>query len=231
MAAAGTGTTFASFSDFDSVQASARAGVWAPDPPAACGDVSKYKGGIVWGTEGDDTLGNPDPPGGNHAQIIMGLGGNDVINGGNSGDCLVGGDGNDILTGGNAKDIILGGPGDDTIDGGNGKDEMDGGDGGADTCVGGNGHNTTVNCEAHETPSSTDQSSLVVAPQQLSPSPSDQPTETATAPDNQSPDESERQPAPSVQQSGSASATGSVDNADPSKPAEVTTSPSADATP
>ena len=47
-----------------------------------------HKGGVVWGTMGDDVL-----VGGNQRQIIMGLGGDDELRGGNSGDCLVGGPG------------------------------------------------------------------------------------------------------------------------------------------
>src|SRR5947209_19063400 len=99
----GTGHTFASFSDYKDVPGTASAGVWAPNPPAACGPVGDYAD-VVYGTAGDDVL-----HGGNQRQIIMGLGGNDTIYGGNSGDCLVGGDGNDKLFGGNARDILIGG--------------------------------------------------------------------------------------------------------------------------
>ena len=138
----GGGQTYASYSD--SVVLSGNhvgAGVWAPDPPAACGPLSGYSG-VVYGTTGDDTL-----TGGSHPQIIMGLGGNDVIHGGNGGDCLVGGDGNDRLLGENAKDILIGGDGDDYLDGGNGKDFLDGGPGTGDVCLGGNGNDTYVDCE------------------------------------------------------------------------------------
>ena len=138
---AGTQHTFASWSDFQETHAEAQAGVWAPDPPAACGSVSDYAG-VVYGTTGDDVL-----TGGNHPQIIMGLAGNDIIHGGNSGDCLVGGDGNDTITGDNAKDTLIGGDGDDTLDGGNGKDDLDGGPGLGDVCIGGNGHDTMTDCE------------------------------------------------------------------------------------
>jgi predicted ribosomally synthesized peptide with SipW-like signal peptide len=139
--AGGTGGTYAQFTDFQVVHAEARAGVWAPDPPAACGPVSDYSG-VVYGTASDDNL-----TGGSHPQIIMGLGGNDVIHGGNGGDCLVGGDGNDRLLGENAKDILIGGDGDDYLDGGNGKDFLDGGPGTGDVCLGGNGNDTYVDCE------------------------------------------------------------------------------------
>jgi Ca2+-binding RTX toxin-like protein len=143
---AGSDTTYAAFSDFNSVQGEASAGVWAPDPPAACDEIlSKPQATIVWGTSGDDVL-----EGTNHPQVIMGMGGNDVIRAGNSGDCLVGGDGDDELHGTNAKDILIGGPGNDTLDGGNGKDDIDGSDG-EDVCIGGNGKNTVVNCEAAST--------------------------------------------------------------------------------
>jgi hypothetical protein len=119
---------------------SIEAATWAPEPPAACGDLKQYAG-VVYGTQGDDIL-----YGGNRPQIIMGLGGNDTIYGGNSGDCLVGGPGDDHLIGGNAKDILLGGPGNDYLDGGNAKDYLDGEDD-ADDCDGGNGKDDVVNCD------------------------------------------------------------------------------------
>jgi len=139
--AAGTGQTFASWSDFQVIHAESQAGVWKPDPPSACGALSKYDG-VVYGTPEDDVL-----TGGNHRQIIMGLGGNDVINGGNSGDCLVGGEGDDKLYGGNAPDILVGGDGNDLLDGGNGPDDTDGGPGDGDVCIGGHAPTTYVDCE------------------------------------------------------------------------------------
>jgi len=135
------GVTYAAWSDFTVIHASASAGVWAPDPPAACGPISDYKGGVIYGTPGDDVL---DLSTSNQRQIVMGYGGNDVIYGGNSGDCLVGGPGNDRITGGNGKDILLGEDGDDVLDGGNGKDVLDSGTG-TDICVGGNGKDT-ISC-------------------------------------------------------------------------------------
>jgi Ca2+-binding RTX toxin-like protein len=140
-------STYASFSDHDSVGAQAVAGAWTPDPPAACGDVSKYSK-VVWGTAGDDVL-----YGGNHPQVIMGMDGDDVIYGGNSGDCLVGGAGKDRLMGGNAKDILIGGPGDDYLSGGNAKDNLDGSED-LDVCDGGNGKDVIVNCEYDARPRS-----------------------------------------------------------------------------
>jgi len=141
--AAGTGDTFASFTDSRTVTGNTvTAGVWRPDPPAACGPLSNYKGGVIYGTFGDDVI---DLRNANQAQIIMGLAGNDTIYAGNSGDCLVGGDGNDKLYGGNAKDILLGGAGDDYLNGNNGKDSLDGG-GDNDSCDGGNGNDTVTNC-------------------------------------------------------------------------------------
>ena len=137
------GSTYAAFSDFAVVHASASAGVWAPDPPGECGDLTRYDS-VLYGTPGDDTL--VGAKGGNQRQIIMGYGGNDTLIGGNGGDCLVGGDGDDQLYGGNAKDILIGGAGDDLLDGGNGKDNGNGGEG-ADVCDGGRGKNTIVNCE------------------------------------------------------------------------------------
>jgi Ca2+-binding RTX toxin-like protein len=138
------GQSFASWSDFQRVSGNrVEAAVWPPDPPAACGDASSYKGGIVYGTFGDDVI---DLRGANQAQIIMGLAGKDTLYAGNSGDCLVGGDGNDVLYGGNAKDILIGGAGDDYLNGNNGKDSLDAGGDINDVCDGGNGVDTVTNC-------------------------------------------------------------------------------------
>ena len=137
----GTGRTTAAYSDFGAVPSLASAGVWAPDPPDACGDPRSYQGGIQYGTPGDDVM-----FGGNKPQIILGFGGNDKLFGGNSGDCIVGGPGNDLMYGGNRKDILLGGPGDDWIFGGNAKDDINGEDD-IDLCVGGHGNDTVTNCE------------------------------------------------------------------------------------
>ena len=179
---AGSETTYAAFSDFDSVHAKAEAGVWAPDPPAACDEIlSKPQATIVWGTAGDDVL-----EGTNHPQVIMGLGGNDVIQAGNSGDCLAGGDGDDDLRGTNAKDILIGGPGNDLLDGGNGKDDIDGSEG-EDVCVGGNGKNTVVNCEA---------ASPLVAPLSIANDP-----DAATSEESSKKSTAEQDPAPSDQDS------------------------------
>jgi Ca2+-binding RTX toxin-like protein len=117
------------------------AGEWGI--PSACGPVSNYKGGVVYGTPNDDVI---DLRNTNQAQIVMGLAGNDTIYGGNSGDCLVGGDGNDRLFGNNAADIIIGGPGNDHLEGANGPDTIDGG-AGTDECIGGNGPDIITNCE------------------------------------------------------------------------------------
>jgi Ca2+-binding RTX toxin-like protein len=105
------GSTYAAFSDHDTLHGAAAAGTWEdplrPDPPAACGPVSDYSG-IVYGTPGIDVI-----VGLGRRQIIMGLGGDDTLIGGLSGDCLVGGPGDDILYGGLGRDIVIGGPGTD----------------------------------------------------------------------------------------------------------------------
>ena len=111
--------------------------------PTACGSVSNYKGGVVYGTAGDDVI---DLRNTNQAQIVMGLAGNDTLYAGNSGDCLVGGEGNDHLYGNNAADILIGGFGDDHLEGANGPDTLDGGPGN-DECIGGNGPDIAKNCE------------------------------------------------------------------------------------
>ena len=73
VAAFGSGAhTYAGFSDFQIRHVHVGAGVWAPDPPAECGALSKYTK-VVYGTPGNDVF-----PAENHPQIIMGLGGDDV---------------------------------------------------------------------------------------------------------------------------------------------------------
>lgn len=142
------GSTYAAFSDFADVHASASAGVWAPDPPAECGPLSDYSA-VLYGTPGNDTLVAPGPGNngqdGNKGQILMGYGGDDTLIGGNGKDCLVGGAGEDTLIAGNGKDILLGGDGDDALDGGNGKDTGNTG-GDNDACDGGRGKNTIASC-------------------------------------------------------------------------------------
>lgn len=136
------GSTFAAYSDTAAVRGNnLGAGVWAPDPPAACGGLEDYTA-VVYGTVGDDVL-----EGGNGPQVIMGLAGNDILHGSNNGDCLVGGPGDDKLYGGNAKDILIGGDGDDLLDGGNGKDFLDAGGSLGDICEGGNGNDTIFACD------------------------------------------------------------------------------------
>lgn len=58
-----------------------------------------------------------------HAFVVLGGGGDDVIVAGNKNDCLVGGDGSDLLYGDNSQDVLIGGPGTDWIYGGNAKDQ------------------------------------------------------------------------------------------------------------
>jgi predicted ribosomally synthesized peptide with SipW-like signal peptide len=191
IALSGTGHTFASFSDFQTVQGSAEAGVWAPDPPDACGELSQYET-VIYGTPGDDQLGLTDT---NHPQLILGYGGNDTLIGGNQKDCLVGGEGSDHIFGNNAIDILLGGAGDDFIDGGNAEDSIDGGGGASDVCLGGNGHDTIVNCETllsdasgagQEKGSLDGETNQLLAPETLdtedtsSPGPSASPSPTAS---------------------------------------------------
>ena len=128
--------------------------MWAPPPPAACGDLGQYEAIVVYGTEGpDDPLPldgehpppqpdndkhHPEPQPSNKGQIILGLGGDDVIYGGNAKDCLVGGAGDDTIYGNNGSDIILGGPGNDELWGDNGPDDLGGGED-DDLLIGGKG--------------------------------------------------------------------------------------------
>ena len=146
VAATGVAHTYASWSDEQTFRSTVKAGIWAPNPPAACGPLSDYDQ-VIYLTQGNDVWpADGKPPTTNHRQIIMGYGGNDTVYAGNSGDCLVGGEGNDKLYGGNAKDILIGGAGDDYLNGGNAKDNLDGGGDAADICDGGNGKDTVTNC-------------------------------------------------------------------------------------
>jgi Ca2+-binding RTX toxin-like protein len=124
--------TYAQYSDFADAPASARAGVWTPDPPARCGPLSDYSA-IVYGTDGDDTIiGRQgathvvELKNGGNREIIMGLGGDDHLSSGNGKDCIVGGPGNDMLSGDNGKDVLLGGSGTDECVGGNAPDDIQG---------------------------------------------------------------------------------------------------------
>ena len=146
MSFAGTGTTYATLSDFGSVKGSARAGVWAPDPPEICTEVLHAKMSTThYGTLGDDLLGISNAPGGNHPQVLMGYDGNDTLAGANQADCLVGGPGNDHLTGGNGKDILDGG-------------------GGWDVCEGDNGQDTFVSCEQVVAPTAPKKAPVLPVP-------------------------------------------------------------------
>lgn len=99
------GATLAAFTDYAVADVVAGAGVWTPDPPAACGPVEAYAG-VVWGTPGDDELVGDDRP-----RIYLGLGGDDVLTSSIAADCLVGGEGRDVLVG-NAATILVGDPSD-----------------------------------------------------------------------------------------------------------------------
>lgn len=82
------------------------------------------------------------------ANLIHGLGGDDVILGGMMRDHIFGGDGNDYVHGGGGDDVLFGNEGNDYLRGGSGNDIVKGGDGndrvcgneGNDTLVGGEGH-------------------------------------------------------------------------------------------
>ncbi|MGF1639954.1 MAG: Calx-beta domain-containing protein [Rhodospirillales bacterium] len=109
----------------------------------------------IVGSEGDDTItptrvtagvtgGRPT----NEADVIAGLGGNDLIeggggddtlSGGNGADTLRGGDGDDVVDGGNGNDRLYGDKGNDLLLGGAGNDRLWGG-AGNDTLIGGTGN-------------------------------------------------------------------------------------------
>ena len=76
---------------------------------------------------GTGNLGNNTISGGDLADTLSGLAGNDILNGGLGSDTLLGGDGNDSLNGGDDNDVLTGGIGTDTLNGGAGGDDMAGG--------------------------------------------------------------------------------------------------------
>ena len=98
---------------------------------AAAMDTAVY----VYGRDGDDTVevlatqldGTPKPF--NHALLIFGDGGNDILNAAASSAlaALIGGAGNDQLTGGSNRDFLVGGLGADILRGGGGDDLLIGG--------------------------------------------------------------------------------------------------------
>lgn len=69
---------------------------------------------------------------------LLGAGGADRLHGGQGEDVLEGGAGEDALHGGEGSDRLLGGPGDDVLEGGEGEDWLEGGEG-ADALKGGGG--------------------------------------------------------------------------------------------
>ena len=97
----------------------------------------------IVGTPGDDA----NLRGTNGRDVIHGLGGHDTISGLNDNDVICGGEGNDILSGNNGIDRLFGENGNDRLSGNNGNDALNGGAGTTDTCNGGRGLDTGVNCE------------------------------------------------------------------------------------
>jgi Ca2+-binding RTX toxin-like protein len=89
--------------------------------------------------------------------LILGTSGADFLYGGNGDDCILGGAGSDDLYGGDNDDVILGHDGDDNIDGGGTCHQnplgwhctpSDKPNGNFDTCYGGPGTDTFINCES-----------------------------------------------------------------------------------
>ena len=119
------------------------------------------------GGEGNDLLfgegGKDHMMGGPGNDILAGMDGEDEMIGGPGEDLLAGGNDNDAITGNEGDDQVSGGPGDDTLDGGMGSDLLLGNSGDdylfggfhmmhdheaeLDSCLGGTGNNTLVNCE------------------------------------------------------------------------------------
>lgn len=135
---ASVGHTYAAFSDYQVVRASASAGTWGPPTPTTppeCAGMTFDK--VIVLTDGNDTWDATAHGDKTKSLLVFGLGGNDVITGGVKDDCLVGGDGDDTLSGGNGQDVLVGGTGNDTLTGNNAKDKLFGGDD-DDTLYGGN---------------------------------------------------------------------------------------------
>ena len=105
---------------------------------------------------GDDTL-----DGGSGNDTIIGFGGYDEISAGSGNDTVFGGPRDDVIDGGGGNDVLWGNFGGDDIFGGSGNDFIDGDNpfptppgpvppefaDGPDTCSGGSGVNTILNCE------------------------------------------------------------------------------------
>jgi len=119
----------------------------------------------IVGTPDRDIITIPEDQG---PQVVMALGGNDVIYGSSGDDVICGGDGadiiygkdgNDTIYGESGSDRIMGGNGDDTISGGDGTDTLEGdagddhiyGDASADTLLGNDGNDDLHGGDGNDT--------------------------------------------------------------------------------
>ena len=187
---AGSGTTYAAFSDFAVISGEAGAGVWESETPpetelhSICnitvGQFKSYE--VIRLTDGNDKHAI-----GNQKQIVLGYGGDDQITG-------------DSRDKDNAPDCLLGGPGDDLLDGGNGPGVLNGGEG-HDTCIGGPAA-TFVNCEEVQRTENSKASTMeellqptladsvdaeTLAVEETDPSGDDAPADAATPPVSEAP--------------------------------------------
>ncbi len=96
----------------------------------------------VVGGPGADLLSGGSFPG---VLILVGLGGNDLLNSGPRDDVVDGGRGNDWLDANAGNDDMAGGPGDDVLRGDEGNDVMHGGPGN-DVCLSGPGGDRAISC-------------------------------------------------------------------------------------
>ena len=96
----------------------------------------------VVGGPGADLLSGGSFPG---VLILVGLGGNDLINSGPRDDVVDGGRGDDWLDANAGNDDMAGGPGDDVLRGDEGNDVMNGGPGN-DVCLSGPGGDRAISC-------------------------------------------------------------------------------------
>lgn len=120
VAVSGGGTTYAAWSDTQTLAVQAGAGVWAPDPPESCGPLSSFAGAVPGGLADNDALG--------------------------SSNCVGGGGADNRLDDEDDTETPLSGPAEDVLDVGNAEQTMSAGESPVDTCDGGLEKSITNGC-------------------------------------------------------------------------------------